>query len=113
MTGGLASRGAIAAVLATAALLAAAPPGMAEVPACQPLDAGSVVRGASASVMVNCTDADGDALAYSVATPPAHGTADIDADGAITYTASDPAYTGDASSPMGRPTAWTPRRRRP
>ena len=101
MTGGLASRGAIAAVLAIAALLATAPAGMADVPACQPLDAGSAVRGASAITMVNCTDGDGDALAYSVVTPPAHGTVNIDGDGAITYTASDPAYTGDAGFTYG------------
>jgi hypothetical protein len=54
-------------------------------------DTGSTTSGGSTTidVLANDSDADGDALSASIATPPSGGTAVVNADGTITYTAND------------------------
>jgi Bacterial Ig domain/HYR domain len=52
-------------------------------------DSASTTSGGSTTipVLANDTDADGDSLTPSLVTPPAHGTATVNADGTITYAA--------------------------
>jgi hypothetical protein len=69
----------VAALVAPAAALAAAP-----VCASEPL---ATLEDDPASASLHCADADGDALAYAIVSPPAHGVVTLDtATGAFVYT---------------------------
>lgn len=48
---------------------------------------GSVVRDAGGGVLINDTDAEGDALTLTLIDEPEHGTVDLDSDGSFTYQA--------------------------
>ncbi len=50
------------------------------------IDQDSSLTVAASGVLVNDSDADGDALTSSLATPPAHGTVTLNADGSFVYT---------------------------
>jgi Bacterial Ig domain len=63
-------------------------------PACSDMDAGGTPVNTSTSVNLHCSDADGDPLTYTVATPPSHGQLSTpDGAGDTTYTP-DPGYVG-------------------